>query len=180
MIFYHFTDPTNLFRISLNGLVPGARQNTAFMTGNVPVVWLTRDDSNIARADDIEFIRRHSDMKIKEGDLLFGGNARLVVNLQRHDKRLFRYLDYLGSNGADVAKIRQVLFQRALTSWWVYTGLIPPSKIDLGVPPVVALECLDHHIATHPDIEARARFAAMRSQVEGLQADQRIHFGCDG
>ena len=168
MVLYHFTQPGNLLHIAAEGLQPSTRAAHGFMTGGIPVVWLTREQTNIATAGDAVHLAAQGNPECKAGDIKYGGRARLTVTLARHDKRLMRYLDFCGKNGGDVAAIRHILTPGAVQSWWVYVGLIPPHKIDLTVSRATALECLDHHIATHPDIEARAEFVRQRDTVAKL------------
>jgi hypothetical protein len=176
MILYHFTQPANLFHIALDGLEPSAQPNQEFMTGNVPVVWLTREESNVAKAEDIAHFQSMGHSEFKVGGLLYGGKVRLAVELSRADKRLFRYLDFCTKMGADAAKIRPLLTSKSANSWWVYTGMIAPHKIDMGVPRAVALECLDHHIATHPDVAVRAKFKLQREQVAKDTSIETVNF----
>ena len=96
------------------------------------------------------------------------------MQLQRHDKKLIRYSEFLRKNGANIAAIQKVVSPSALLNWWVYLGQIPPHKIDTTLPAALALECFDHHIATHPDIEARVRYKALRAQVVSLAPDDPV------
>jgi hypothetical protein len=176
MILYHFTDPVNLLRIASGGLEPRANPENKFMTGDVPVVWLTRQDSNIATADDVTYFKVR-DTEVKEGAFLFGGKARLAVELQRHDRRLIRYLDFIKKSGGNAAQVQDRISPRAAAAWWIYAGPIPRHKIDLSVPQEIALECLDFHISTHPDIEVRARFKIFRDQITNAATGQMVQFG---
>jgi hypothetical protein len=64
----------------------------------------------------------------------------------------------------------------ALTQWYIYFGFIPQHKIDCTMPASIAIECSEHHIATHPDPEARERFKAMRAQIATLPPDRLVSF----
>ena len=167
MILYHFTHPGTVLRIAKEGLKPVARPDNAFMTGGVPVVWLTRQPSNIVTAADVAHMQTHDCVDRNEGDLIFGGNARLTVELQPQ-KRLVRYRDFLKANGGDMVALGTILTPTALTQWYVYLGVIRARRIDTSMPVEVALECFDHHIATHPDPEARERYRAARAQIAQL------------
>lgn len=155
-------------------LIPHCPGRVETGTGALAVVWLTKEDSNTATADDVEHIQRVAHVQMKEGDRLYGGTARLAVKLERHDKRLIRYSDFCLKSG--VGEIRNAITRKAWTTWWVYLGPIPPHKIDMGVSPQIALECLDHHIATHPDIAARARFKMQRDQVAKMPSTEIVRF----
>ena len=167
MILYHFTHPGTVLRIAAEGLKPEARPDTALMTAGVPVVWLTRQQSNVATAADVAHLEKHGGCDRKEGDLAFGGNARLKVTLLPQ-KRLMRYRDFLQVIGGDMVALGMILTPTALTQWYVYLDVIPPRRIDTSLPVVVARECFDHHIATHPDPAARQRYRVIREQLSQL------------
>lgn len=176
MVLYHFTQPANLFHIALNGLEPRSGGDNAFMSGGVPVVWLTEQQSNIATAADVAHVRKYApDHEFAEGDCFFGGTARLSVKMKRRDEKLFRYLDFWRGISGDAHAMRKTA--RGSELWWVYLSLIPARRIDASVPAPIAIECLDHHIATHPDIEARAKFKMEREQIAGMSADTMVNFG---
>jgi hypothetical protein len=170
MIFYHFTHPGTVLKIAAEGLKPEARPDNAFMTGGVPVVWLTRQQSNIVTTADVAYMQKHDCLDRQEGDLLFGGTARLTVELQPQ-KRLMRYRDFLKTTSSDFGTI---LTPTALAQWYVYLGVIPPRRIDTSMPVAVALECFDHHIATHPDPQARERYRATRAQIAQVPDGARV------
>jgi hypothetical protein len=123
MILYHFTSPANAFRIAEQGLQPCGSDETLAMVGE-PVVWLTRQPSNIATAADVAHMRKlFGDANgAKEGALLFGGTARLTVSLEPQT-RLVRYRDIINPEYA------HVLTPDALANWYAYFGTIPPRKI---------------------------------------------------
>jgi hypothetical protein len=173
MIFYHFTHPGTVLKIVAEGLKPEARPDNACMTGGVPVVWLTRQQSNIVTAADVAHMQKHDCLDRKDGDLLFGGTARLTVELQPQ-KRLVRYRDFLKMTGSDMAALGTILTPTALTQWYVYLGVIPPRRIDTSMPVAVARECFEHHIATHPDPQARERYKAVRAQIAQVPDGARV------
>lgn len=176
MILYHFTHPANVPIISASGLEPGAKPDIAFMTGGIPVVWLTLEESNVATADLIAHMEKVGERDRNEGELTYGGTARLTVNLSRADKRLIPYRELLRQNGCDMTVMRSIHIPVALTKWWVYLGVIPPHKIDTTIPAALALESIDHHINTHPDLEVRARFKNLRDQVALTPPDHPFRF----
>ena len=96
MKLYHFTTTENLWLISLRGLEPYASDNNVFMTMGEPVVWLTRQETNVMTAEHAGH-PDFDDMKI--GEPMFGGPVRLTVNIERHNKRLQRYPDFCGRVG---------------------------------------------------------------------------------
>jgi hypothetical protein len=176
MRLYHYTHPGTCLRIGTEGLLPGASEDNDLMTGGLPVVWLTRQESNVADAGHIEHMVKvvgHADRKT--GDPMFGGTARLTVNLSRHDRRLIRYADFLRRAGMDFVSTR--LHEGALTSWWVYLGIIPPEKVE-PVTAATAVLCLDWHIETHPDVEARGYFKTQRERLAACRPDTVVHFAC--
>jgi hypothetical protein len=48
MRLYHFTHPGTYLRIAAEGLVPSVSEDDEHMTRGLPVVWLTRQESNVA------------------------------------------------------------------------------------------------------------------------------------
>ena len=50
MILYHYTTPARVLLIAASGLKPNASEDNAYMTGGIPVVWLTRQESNVVTA----------------------------------------------------------------------------------------------------------------------------------
>lgn len=165
--------------IAVQGLKPSASDDNAFMTGGLPVVWLTRQQSNITTAAQASHFKKLGiDMPgCKEGDGTFGGNARLTVRLEPQ-KRLMKYSDFLRRNmPAAVEPSRKSLTPDAWANWYIFLGTIPPHRIDTTLPASLALECLDHHIATHPDADARERFKAFRKQVAARPPDAPVIFG---
>jgi hypothetical protein len=128
MKLFHYTNPGTYLGIAASGITPHASDENAFMTGGVPVVWLTRQASNVVTAEYLALmVKSYGEemAKRKVGESMFGGTARLTVNLARHDKRLVRYLDFLREPG--MAAIREGLLPEALRSWWVYFGTIHPA-----------------------------------------------------
>ncbi|CUU17588.1 hypothetical protein ABIB94_008424 [Bradyrhizobium sp. JR7.2] len=173
MNLYHFTHPGTVLRIAAEGLKPN---DDDFMSGGLPVVWLTRQQSNVMTAADVAHMHRMEvgDLNRKDGDLIFGGKARLTVRLEPQ-KRLVKYRDFLRDGGAPLVD-PACLTQTALTQWYVYLGVIPPRKIDITMTVALIVECLDHHIQTHPDADARERFAEQRAQIATLPPDRLASF----
>ena len=174
MIFYHFTHPGTVLRITGIGLKPNVRDNNTHMTGGKPVVWLTRQESNIVTAEDVVHMKRLNLLDRKEGDLMCGGTARLSVHLGQHSKKLVRYTDFLKK--IDFRFFEAVLTPTALKNWWVYLGEIPSHKIDTSLPASTMLECIDHHIKTHPDEDFRHRLQAERHKIFQLPLDYPVSF----
>jgi hypothetical protein len=179
MLFYHYTCPTNVMLIAEQGLLPNASDDNGFMTDNMPVVWLTRQQTNITTAAQAAHYKKLGvDMPgTKEGDETFGGAARLNVRLEPQ-KRLMKYSDFLRKNvPAAVAATRAHLTLTAWENWYVFLGIIPACRIDATLPATLALECLDHHIATHPDPDACERFKAFRAEAATVPPDAPVSFG---
>ena len=176
MILYHFTHPGTVLRIAAEGLKPNDDDDAAYlMSGGLPVVWLTRQQSNVMTAADVAYMHRMEVGDRTEGDLIFGGKARLTVRLEPQ-KRLVKYRDFLRDGGAPLVDPAR-LTQTALTQWYVYLGVIPPRKIDFTMTVALVVECLDHHIETHPNKDARERFAEQRAQIATLPPDRLVSFG---
>lgn len=177
MRLFHYTDPSTYLLIGTQGLLPQCTEDTLYMTGGVPVVWLTRETSNIATAEYIAHVKSLglADHEIgKLGKLKYGGTARLAVQLERTNKKLMRYADFLRKAACPLS-IKPLLHHTAATAWWVYLGVIPPHKIE-PVDVATMRACLEWHIETHPDLATRARFKADLEQLKSLPPDARISF----
>lgn len=165
MRLYHFTDPANVLLISGQGLKPQASDDGAILTAGMPVVWLTRQSSNELTQDDVTYLTS-AGIPAEVGGLAFGGTARISVRLNSNDKKLKRYSDVY-------RKLRKIglplpLPPTVIEDWFVYLGVIPAARIDTALPAQQMLECLDHHIATHPHADARETFKAVRLNVAAL------------
>jgi predicted DNA-binding transcriptional regulator AlpA len=62
---------------------------------------------------------------------------------------------------------------QARNSW---DEIAAPHQVDTDMPAALALECLEHHIVTHPNADARERFQAMRDQIVMLAPDHPVAF----
>jgi len=172
MQLFHYTHPSLYLHIAYQGLLPHCKELNAPMTGGTPVVWLTRETSNLTTAKDVEhYVKVFGSCDRKVGEPMYGDTARLTVSLERSDRKLIGYPDFLHQTGS--AAILKMLPLAARTSWWIYLGAIPPHKIE-PIDVATMLACLDWHVETHPDPEARAQFAAQREQIKDLPADTRI------
>jgi hypothetical protein len=173
MRLFHYTHPSLYLFIAGDGLLPHCKELNAPMTGGVPVVWLTREVSNHATAASIAGIVKlfGESFEQKVGEPMYGGTARLAVHLDRADQKLMRYADFLQKTGS--AATLKMLSQAARTSWWIYLGVIPPSKIE-PITAATMLECRDWHIATHPDPEAREHFKEQREKFKGVPPDTLV------
>ena len=178
MILYHFTTPANAMLIASDGLRMNVKHYNALMTGGIPVVWLTRQQSNITTADDLRFMKTlKPDLDGKVGDLSFGGNARLSVQVERHNKKLVRYTDFLDRCGREGAK--EILTLTARNNWYVYLGDIPPHKVDTSMPASLMIECFEWHISTHGSLEARVDFRRHLDRLVTLPPDTPVHFSVE-
>lgn len=141
MIFYHFTNPGFLM-IAREGLKPNTNGIREHMT--LPIVWLTTESSNAATAEDAEHIRKYGASRFRAGELIYGGPVRLTVRLEGSNLRLFRYVDFLRKHDADLTFFRERLTRKALKSWWVHAGRIPPRKVEMQTSAISVFACLDY------------------------------------
>ena len=153
MKLYHFTTTQNLLLVSWNGLKPGA--NAAWQTGR-PCVWLTRQESNVATAADVERCAGFG-VEWEIGAPVFGGPERVTVHLERHDRKLVPYRDVATAEA-------RLMGPYARSSWWVYFGDIPPSKIA-PITIAQAVASIDIQISVADDVEQRAHFVKIRSRL---------------
>lgn len=111
MNLYHFTTPENALLIGMGaGLTPGIhKEGTAhsaeMMTMGQPVVWLTQEETNLAKAADVahwaEAIEDWEARGIeggknkKTGEPRYGGPVRCQVFIERHNRKLMRWPDFM-------------------------------------------------------------------------------------
>lgn len=209
MRLHHFTGPENLFLISLRGLEPDIKEYNAWQTLGQQVVWLTRQETNRATAAEVEHWRQFwkEDNECayprKPGAPMFGANAdthetvRLTVNIEKHNKKLVKYTEWLRravaydcetrelvGKGADILKMCRSSFAPGnLDQWWIYFGTIKPSRIEFvpGWPPGlisagVALPGVEYQSKTHDSLEARASFAAQALALRAAAPDTPCNF----
>jgi hypothetical protein len=104
-------------------------------------VWLTREESNLATPKHVaHFQKLGFSLETKVGDCLYGGPVRCAVFLERHNKKLVRWAEFLRTTdivsdgqyktGLDVLRAYEVqCYPEALAQWWIYLGTIPQHKI---------------------------------------------------
>lgn len=121
MRLHHFTDPENLFLISLRGLEPSVKEESAWQTLGQRVVWLTREETNRATVADVERHRpfwkddEEGNYPRNVGDPMYGASAdtretvRLTVNIERHNKKLVKYTDWLRNAAAYDCETHELL-----------------------------------------------------------------------
>jgi hypothetical protein len=141
---YHFTPPCCLPRIfSTGGLEPSATAPHAFMSGGVPVVWLTTDpQGNKIRRADIQHFRKLGLVELLqeiEGGgrkLMFGidkadrdGSARIALQLPKQAQRDGVLVPYLRFVRAEMGVRTWRHFCSRLTDhaadWWLSFAAIP-------------------------------------------------------
>jgi hypothetical protein len=162
MNLYHFTPAGRAPLIAQSGLRAGA-DNDPEMTCGLPVVWLTRQESNVctqADIDHMQWVCGHVDRKV--GDRMYGGPARLTVRIERHNRRLVNYGQFLRDVGM-YQHFAPLLTPAALTQWYVYLGDIAPHKIDTSLPRALALECIDQLLVAMP--ESRGQLMRTRETI---------------
>jgi hypothetical protein len=140
---FHFTLPCRLPRIfSTGGLEPSATVQHGFMSGGVPVVWLTTDPhgNEIDRATIRHFRKLKLDDLLAEIEngrrLMFGadkadgdGSARIALHLPKQAQRdgaVVPYLNWVRAEmGAEVwRRLRSRLSSHA-EDWWISFAAIP-------------------------------------------------------
>jgi hypothetical protein len=185
MRLYHFTTPKRPFLIFACGLLPyihreGLPNDAGYLTGGQPVVWLTRQETNVATAADIARCKKYApNHDITLGKGCFGGPVRLTLNLAHHDKRLVRYGEWFRANVRDADAVARRLGQAALTSWYIYFGIIPPKRIETELTVALALPGLEDEIENNPNLEARASYAAIRDRLIDLPPDHPVNLHVD-
>jgi hypothetical protein len=178
LMLYHFTQPGTYWPIAVDGIEPSTGKDgcNEHMSAGVPVVWLTTEESNVVTAADIEHMnavcKGGADREV--GDINYGGTLRLTVRLKRSDQRLIRYNEFLErSYPPQGLQFMRRAVSRWIESWLLYSGTINFNKID----PISAadyIDCLNHHIETHPDLSAREMYAAQREQLRTMPPDTPI------
>jgi hypothetical protein len=158
MRLFHFCRASDLDSIVEKGLYPHVAHE-AIMSLGLPVVWLTTAETRATTEEDVEHHRRRclwTEEEIEEtrrhGWLLDTGRThRLTVRI-RSGPKLQHYGEWLRLNGDlpildengmgkandegeiySVRHLAEALAPQAMTTWWLYFGRIPPSKIE-GLP----------------------------------------------
>jgi hypothetical protein len=195
MILNHFTTPENALLIGLGGglrvHLPAPEKNKleqALQTMGQPVVWLTKQESNIATAADVAHFNKeygddHHDQKI--GAPMFGGPVCCTVEVER-TRHVMRWVEFLRTTpyvaaeesgampnitGRDMLRI----FEKAhgegwpqFRQWWISLKPIPAVRVWVPMTRAQGIEACDWHVKTHPDAEARERFQQQRDHFAAL------------
>ena len=99
----HFTTPENALLIGLGGglrvNLPAPEKNKpeqALQTMGQPVVWLTKEESNIATAADVAHFKKAygDDFEQKIGEPMYGGPVCCTVEVERN-RHLMRWVEFL-------------------------------------------------------------------------------------
>ena len=107
------------------------------------------------------------------GDLNYGGTLRLTVRLNTGNPDDSLCGISTTCTPEELQMMRRQLTGKALTSWWLYLGTIPPKKID----PISAseyTECLKHHAETHQDEDCREQCRQEIAQLAALPPNTPI------
>lgn len=200
MKLYHYTTAENALCVALSGLRPGNhKQATAdsrkWQTMGLPVVWLTREESNLATPEHVaHFQRLGVNTELNVGDLLYGGSVRCVVHLERHNRKLIRWADFLRTTniveanrsapddreqwitGRDILRrCEQRMMPNALAQWWIYLGEVPPHKILVPLTVAMAIQGCDFLInAGCPTTDECEDFRKMRQQLAALEPNSLL------
>jgi hypothetical protein len=196
MILYHYTNPCNALMIGLGaGLKPHCKEDNQRLTMGLPVVWLTKEESNLATEADAKHyaamgpkLGRDDLIGIGEPMYVYGGPVRCQVEIER-SKHVMRYAEFLRTTklvefnhegdryltGRDVLRLVEAgpRGAPALTSWWICTRAIPASKIWVPLTRTQAIEACEWHINAHPEADGREQFK-QQSDTFVAQPDDMI------
>jgi hypothetical protein len=191
MQLYHYTNAPNALLIGLGrGLSArlGEHNNSdGGQTMGVPVVWLTREQSNCATAEHVAYLAEHG-IAHKLGEPMYGGPVRCIVEIER-SKHVMRYGEFLqttkivGINpqtgervtGRDLARGYAKL-PGALTHWWISTRDIPVSKICVPLTRAQGIEACEWQVTHEDDPEARASWQRQRDAFAEQPDNARFLF----
>jgi hypothetical protein len=159
---YHFTKEKNLESIARKGLLSRVPKEP-LMTLGLPVVWLTARETEAATEEDLEHFQslpwvdeKTMDEVRQHGLLLNTGRTHRLTVRVRSDKKVINYGEFVRqhadtvildedgmANMNDAGELysfghsAECMSKSALTSWFLYFGRIPPSKIE-GLPSIVS------------------------------------------
>jgi hypothetical protein len=187
MNLFHYTVPENAFVIGLGGgLKPRCKEENQWQTMGLPVVWLTKEKSNLATEAEAQRYAAVRDDLAKVGESRYGGPLRCQVEIAR-SKHVMRYGEFLRTTelvtlnpegdryrtGRDVLRTVEAepSGAHALASWWISTREIPASKIWVPLTCAQAIAACEWHIKTHPTADARERFKQQRDTFAAEPAD---------
>jgi hypothetical protein len=197
MKLYHFTTQENALLVALGGLQPKVRNDHVFQTFGTPVVWLTREESNLATAEHVAHFAKinRADLINTVGAPLYSSSnpVRCEVELSRHNKKLMRWIDFLrttdlaagdplngeiAATGSDIVHIVQhSIAQTCREKWWIYMGDIPVRKMFVPLSAATALHGVDYQIEHNEDAEAVAQsWRPLREQLAALDPTDLVQF----
>jgi hypothetical protein len=188
----HFTTPENALLIGLgNGLEPHVTKadgaGHGIQTMGVPVVWLTKEENNLATAEHLAHLQKLGVIsKTKIGEPLYGGPVCCTVEVER-TRHLMRWVEFLRTTrieaidqvtgeritGRDVLRSYDMM-PHVDAQWWISTRAIPANRVWVALTRAQGIEGCDWHIKTHPDAEGRERWAAQRDSFAALDAETLI------
>jgi len=195
----HFTTPENAILIAFAGLTPHIHKAgtddeawTRMQTMGVPVVWLTKEESNIATVEYVEhWLKRGVKSDINIGEPSYGGPVGCTTEVKRTrplmgGSEFLRTTKIEGINpddpnvrvtGRDVLHAYETssgCWPAAFNQWWVSTRAIPASRVWVPLTRAQGIEGCERHMTTHIDPEARERFAQQRNRFAALDAKTLI------
>lgn len=208
MNLYHFTVPENALLIGMgDGLkldvlkIDHAQRR---QTMGQSCVWLTQEESNAATAADIEQWTKAAlvepplpsarPLTLKVGEPRYGGPVRCQVFIERHNKKLVRWLDFLRTTtlvethpelpdyqvtGCELLEQIQRsawYMPEVARKWWVYFGEIPNRKIGVPLTRAQAIEGCDWHVEKARTAEAREQWKQQRETFASTPDDALFLF----
>jgi hypothetical protein len=134
MILYHFTPVENVDAIKQQGLHPAEETRGRMLPPGECVVWLSEIPTTEMSEDDCAiFEMREGEPVVTKRWLRYRSNeplARLTVNLQPNSRFLRHYKTWLQGRYWEGCPDPSDSFGRSvIEKWWIYFGVIPPSKI---------------------------------------------------
>ena len=197
MRLYHFAMPGSALLLGLGRpLKPGfSKDGNQWQTMGVPVVWLTKEESNLATADDMKLAAAFDPpIELELGEPRYGGPVRCIVEIER-SKHIMRYAEFLRTTtivavtAEGEEQTGRQLLQRmepisnpgVFTSWWICKREIPASRIWVPMTRAQAIEGCDWH-AKHSAPEGREQWTKQRHEFAAQSDDSlfMIHNGTCG
>lgn len=193
MQLYHYTTVVNALLIGMSGegLKPSTHDYGAFGAGQtmgVPVVWLTKQESNICTPEWAARLGKYpGNENIKVGDPAFGGSVQCIVNVER-SRHLIRWIEFMRTTkivaeceGHPRITAREILACYDMPpgfceGWWISLKCIPANRVIVPMTPAQAMEACEWQIEKHPDAEARERFKRQRDDFAALDPNALLVF----
>ena len=192
MQLFHYTTPVNALLIGMGhkrdgneGLSPHTVEYGPLgpmQTIGQPVVWLTKEESNICTPEHAAHFERAgvADEHYKVGEPIYGGPVRCEVQIER-SRHVMRWTEFMRTT--KIEAVDEVTGKRItgrdvldaydmppslIIGWWVSLKAIPLSRVLVPLTCEQAIEAWNRQIERHPTAEGREQYKQQRDSFAAL------------